>query len=62
MIIRQISECGTIYYTEDGEYHRLDGNAVEYTDGTKHWYYRDKYIPVKSQGEFERYIRLLAFI
>jgi hypothetical protein len=27
---------------EEGQKHRTDGPAVEYTDGTKHWYIRDQ--------------------
>ena len=30
------------YKNEDGEYHRVDGPAVEYSDGTKSWYLNGK--------------------
>jgi len=33
---------GRIYYM-DGEFHREDGPAVEYADGTKYWYLNGKY-------------------
>ena len=32
-----------IYYYKDGELHREDGPAVEYTDGEKHWYKNGRY-------------------
>lgn len=43
--------------------HRLDGPAVEYPDRkqSKAWYYHGQYINVKSQEEFEAYIKCLAF-
>jgi len=46
----------------NGEIHRLDGAAFETENGFKEWYYKGKSIPVSSQEEFERYIKLLAFI
>jgi hypothetical protein len=30
------------YLNEDNEYHRLDGPAIEYSDGTKFWYKNDE--------------------
>jgi len=35
----EIDEDGNIrYYNEKGQLHRLDGPAVEYTDGSKEWW------------------------
>lgn len=30
---------GNTYWTEDGEFHRDDGPAVIYKDGSQHWYF-----------------------
>jgi hypothetical protein len=30
------------YYNENNEYHREDGPAIEYSDGTKFWYKNDE--------------------
>ena len=39
----EIDEYGTKYWcNEDGLYHREDGPAVEYKDGTKEWHFRGK--------------------
>lgn len=53
---------GTIIWTEDNKIHRLDGPAVLYYDGFGMWYYNDKRIEVKCQEEFQRKIKLLAFL
>jgi len=38
-----INEFGTkVYRNSKGEYHRLDGPALEWVDGTKIWYQEDK--------------------
>jgi hypothetical protein len=75
---------GTKIWYLDGQYHRLDGPAVEYADGgrswfqysklhredgpaciwqngNQFWYWDDKYVPVKSQEEFEKWIKMKAF-
>ena len=40
---RRVDEWGNIHYTnENGEYHREDGPALEYTDGHKEWLINDK--------------------
>lgn len=41
--------------------HRLDGPAIEWNDGTKHWYYHGKYLNVSSQEEFEKFLKLKGF-
>jgi hypothetical protein len=33
-----IDENGPKRYFSKGQYHRIDGPAVEYIDGTKYWY------------------------
>lgn len=43
------------------QYHRLDGPAIEYAEGQKWWYWHGVYVPVKSQEEFERWLKLQAF-
>jgi len=30
--------CGNKYWYKDNEFHRLDGPAIEYIDGTTIWY------------------------
>jgi hypothetical protein len=38
-----VDEYGsTRWYNENGEYHREDGPAVEYSDGYKFWFINDK--------------------
>jgi len=40
----EVDKYGTTWwYNEDGELHREDGPAVEYVDGTKHWYINGKH-------------------
>ena len=46
----------------NGKLHREDGPAVEYPDGTKLWYYNDKWIDCKDNEEFLRIIKLMAFL
>jgi len=58
MIFKDGSNCYLIH----GEFHRLDGPACEYSNGYKEWYLNGKQIPVSSQEEFERYLKLLVFI
>ena len=41
---KEIDKFGNIfYYNENNEYHREDGPAIEYIDGTKFWYKNGKY-------------------
>jgi hypothetical protein len=53
---------GSKFWYKHDNWHRVDGPAVEYTDGGKLWYLNDKRLLVKSQEEFEQYMRLIAFI
>lgn len=45
--------------------HREDGPALIYKRGTKivkcEWYFHGKKIPVNTQDEFERYLKLKTF-
>jgi len=45
-----------------GKLHRLDGPAIISNTGVESWYLNGKQILVFSQEEFERYLRLTAFI
>lgn len=50
-------------YIKNGAYHRLDGPAIEYPDGTKIWYHEGYCVFLcASQEEFERWLRLKAFL
>jgi hypothetical protein len=41
--IEEVDEDGSIRYKNSkGEYHRTDGPAIEYANGTKIWYINDK--------------------
>lgn len=52
---------GDKFWFINGQLHRLDGPASEFADGTKEWFWHDRFIPVKSQKQFERYLKLKAF-
>ena len=62
--IIQVFDSGSksLHYFCHGKLHRLDGPARIFADGYTQWFYYGKYIPVKSQIEFERYLKLMAFI
>ena len=51
---------GSRSWWKDGNLHRLDGPAAEF-DGVKYWYLNGKFIPVRTQEEFERYLKLIVF-
>jgi len=46
----------------DGKLHRLDGPAIEDADGNKRWFFHGEEINCTSQEEFERIIKLRAFL
>lgn len=50
-----------VYYFH-GKLHRLDGPAIEHPSGYKEWWVENNKIPVNSQIEFEKFLKLLAFI
>ena len=41
--IRRLNSMGSIVWSVNGKHHRVDGPAVEYTDGTKGWFINDKF-------------------
>ena len=49
------------WYDVNKKFHRLDGPAVEYNDGTKFWFYHGIRVDCNSQNEFERFLKLKAF-
>lgn len=58
-----IDPNGFLHYMQNDKLHRLDGPAVvDPNDGFKIWYYKGKLIECDSQQEFERKIKLLAFL
>ena len=53
---------GTKFYYKNGEYHREDGPAIEYTNGVKYWYLNGKRLyNIYSQEQFLQYMKLRAF-
>lgn len=44
-----------------GDRHRIDGPAIVLFNNSKYWYYYGKFIPCKTQEEFEKYMKLKAF-
>jgi len=56
-------ECGIKRWYKNGLLHRLDGPATIWeSPDCVDWYYQGKYINVISQKEFEKYIKLKAFL
>ena len=33
----EVKDDGTMFWYQNGKFHRIDGPALEYTDGTKIW-------------------------
>lgn len=47
------------------ELHREDGPAIEHIQNDSYpgfWWVRGKHIPVDNQKDFEKYIKLMAFL
>jgi hypothetical protein len=44
-----------------GKRHREDGPARINSDGTCEWYVHGQFLPVKTQQEFEQYMRMKVF-
>jgi hypothetical protein len=57
----EFTDGSKVWYIH-GHLHRLDGPAVDYSYGNKYWHLHGKYLPIKTQQEFEQYLRLVAFI
>jgi hypothetical protein len=53
---------GGVSYYRHGKLHRKDGPALITSAGDRAWYFNNIEIKVKSQKEFESYIKLIAFI
>lgn len=49
---------GSKIYLKNANLHRLDGPAMEESDGEKYWWYEDTFIPVESQEEFEKFLNM----
>lgn len=47
---------------ENGDLHRLDGPAVTFADDSGEWWHRGKQIDCTSQQEFEKILKLKAFM
>ena len=46
---KHINKYGSVfYYNESGQYHRLDGPAVEYSSGNKEYYINGVYYSYKG--------------
>ena len=48
-----------VQYWIHGKLHRLDGPAVNFSNGRKRWYYEGKKIDCSTQEEFERILKLM---
>jgi hypothetical protein len=46
-------------FDDEGQYHCIDGPALQYRDCAPRWFIHGKQMP--SQKEFERYIKMKAF-
>lgn len=44
------------------KHHRLDGPAIEWHNGDKWWFYKGKSVDCNNQIEFERWLKLKAFM
>ncbi len=56
-----ILSSGSKFWFINNKRHRIDGPAVEYYNGAKSYYYQDELIVVKTDEEFQRFIKLKAF-
>jgi hypothetical protein len=48
-------------WCQNDKLHREDGPAVELANGNKRWYFNGNEIVVKSQEEYEKYIKYMNF-
>jgi hypothetical protein len=55
------SNGGKLWY-KNNKRHREDGPAVEYPDEYKEYWYNDQRIPVNSDKEFKKYLKMKVFI
>jgi len=56
-----IDRYGSKRWYRDDLLHREDGPDIEYSNGSKEWYYEGKKIECSSNDEFLRLIKLKAF-
>ena len=49
------------YYNDLNQYHREDGPAIEWANGTKWWYFRGEQIICKTNEEFLKLMKMKAF-
>lgn len=57
---------GTKYWSLNDKFHREDGPAVEYVDGTKRWFFKDEEVTWKevfrnANGDLEKQCRILTY-
>lgn len=54
---------GAIFHYKNGEYHREDGPAIEYPDGTQIWCYDGNILAgITNQKQFERWRKFKVFM
>ena len=42
MVLKIYVDVTRFWYNYEGQYHRLDGPAIEYYDGGKEWYFNSR--------------------
>ena len=57
---------GTKYWSLNDKFHREDGPAVEYVDGTKRWFFKDEEVTWQqlfrnANGDLEKECRILTY-
>ena len=57
---------GTKYWSLNDKFHREDGPAVEYVDGTKRWFFKDEEVTWQqlfrqAKGDLEKECRILTY-
>jgi hypothetical protein len=56
-----LTNNGSKIWMLNGQRHRVSGPAVETAGSFKAWWYKGQYVPVQSQEEFERWLKMQAF-
>ena len=58
----EFANCYKAWY-KNGLRHREDGPAIEYANGDRDYYYNDiKYLEIKTNEEWIRFIKLMVFL
>jgi hypothetical protein len=52
---------GNKFWVLNDTYHREDGPAIEYLNGSKEWWVNGERLPCTTQKQFKRLMRLKAF-